>query len=208
MESTHESVESVENLVRRIVCSMRETNNCTTSRDEQRSHTQQQELNRVFNLPRGSVVGQSQSSPSPTTSTSPIQTEGNGNPPQGEVLRYQYNPRVNYGYTNYNNRNVRRAARSLITPYARNRSGSSPAAYSSGKSSSKRVEPPTFKEIILLPHPGYTDVPKYKKKSDLHKQGLIVDSVPIERSWTEKELKEQIQSIFEKKLDYGNIGYV
>jgi hypothetical protein len=58
------------------------------------------------------------------------------------------------------------------------------------------VEPPTLKEIILLPKPSINSVPKYSVKADLHKRGLIIDSFPVERSWNESEMRARIEELF------------
>lgn len=191
---SHTSAASVENLVRRIIGSMQQS---------------EDELNRRFNIPRG-PVGQSQSSSTgaPPTSvpsgslSAPVCTETSGTS-QTHVLARQYEPQRNYGYTNYNRRTPRTVRSS--TPYVR-----TPRSQSSAKQVSKRVEPPSSKEVMLLPKPGYNEVPKYQKKADLHKQGLILDSVGIERFWTENELRNKMQMIFEDKLrnNCGSVGYV
>jgi hypothetical protein len=43
-------------------------------------------------------------------------------------------------------------------------------------------------------------VPKYAKKALLHKNGFIVDAVEIDRSWSEKELRDKCEVLFAGKL--------
>ena len=99
-------------------------------------------------------------------------------------LSARYNPQQNYGYSKYI-RNMRRRtirARGQSTlPYARNNQTSSSSTSSLARPTRQREEPPVLNEVILLPTPQFTKVPKYKRKSELHKRGYILDSVPIER---------------------------
>jgi hypothetical protein len=57
-----------------------------------------------------------------------------------------------------------------------------------------------MKEIVVLAAPNETDVPKYAKKVELHKNGYIMDAVEIDRNWSEKELREKIEASFADKL--------
>ncbi len=212
--NTDTTVPSVEGLVRRIVGSLPSLQQVQPERTE---HAQdpQDELNHRFNIPRG-PVGESQSAPNgPPTSLVPLgrstgsDRSENSRTPEGDVLARSFNPQQNYGYTNYNRR-ARMPARSPAAPYTQSRPGSSCVQRQFTNKPSQRVEPPTFKEVILLPKPTYDKVPKYKRKVELHKQGLILDSVPIERWWSESDLRDQIRTIFQHKIknDTGYIGYV
>ena len=93
-----------------------------------------------------------------------------------------------------------RARGQSTLPYARNNQTPSSSTSSLSRQTTKREEPPVFKEVILLPKPEFAEVPKYKRKSELHKHGYILDSVPIERCWSESHLIERIWAVFENKL--------
>jgi hypothetical protein len=206
---------TVENLVRRIIS---ETNSFpspvrgTTSQSVDSPFVSpEEELNRRFNIPRNPQLQQSrQDATIPSGSTQQcaqpeITNSLNGRTDlsgasQLQSLSTRYNPQQNYGYTNYNNNSRRRRTprgQSTSLPYSRNRTSTSRQMR---QSSSTRSEAPTLKEVILLPKPGFTDVPKYKKKYELNKDGLIFDSVPIERSLSEHDLRKRIQEVFEHKL--------
>ncbi len=89
---------SIENLVRRILNSVQEVPQQTSSasspegaasrRSESVNLTTTEEVNRRFNIPRGA--------PAANSCTSPVVS-----------LAQQYNPSQNYGYTNYNANNTR-----------------------------------------------------------------------------------------------------
>ena len=97
-ENMAEQNASIENLVRRILNSVQELPQQTSSasfpegaasrRSESVNLTTTEEVNRRFNIPRGA--------PSANSSTSPVVS-----------LAQQYNPSQNYGYTNYNANNTR-----------------------------------------------------------------------------------------------------
>jgi len=53
---------------------------------------------------------------------------------------------------------------------------------------------------ILLQKPSWKKVPKYAKKADLQERGFIIDSLPIERHWSESQLNEKLTMAFEDKL--------
>ena len=189
------SVASVVGLVRRTIGSLQQQQ----AQVAQQPQSAEQELNHRFNIPRGSpsnpvCVAGGQSAPTSqvaSVSLGPLPCQN----PEGDALASNFNPQQNYGYSNYNRR-ARRAPRSTAALYTQRRSSNTarfqPQTHSKPN---HRVEPP-FKEIILLPNPGYSKVPKYKKKVELHKQGFILDSVPIERCWSEVELRGKIQTIF------------
>ena len=63
--------------------------------------------------------------------------------------------------------------------------------------------PPTLKEAILLPKLSWGKVPKYAKKANLQEKGFILDCFPIERHWSESELKERLTVAFGDKLRGG-----
>lgn len=64
-----------------------------------------------------------------------------------------------------------------------------------------RVVAISTKEVILLTSPSERDVPKYAKKLELHKNGMILDVVEIDRNWCEKQLIEKLEALFANKLN-------
>ena len=182
--------ERIEELVRRIIHSthgqegIRSSHVVATSRGPRSC---EEEIAERFNIPRGE-----------TSVRDPIanddqQTEGLNCTSTARTLTCQYNPQENYGYTRYNRRQRR------VFPYSRNGRGSS-SGRPRATSTSTRTEAPALKEVILLPKPSWNEVPKYKKKAYLQERGYIIDSMPIERCWNERQLKESIMAAFDDKL--------
>ena len=58
----------------------------------------------------------------------------------------------------------------------------------------------TLKEVVLLPSPSYSNVPKFSSKVELNNKGLIVDGFHVNKNWSEQELREKLQATFENKL--------
>ncbi len=115
------------------------------------------------------------------------------------TLARQYNPNENYGFGN----NVQRARQ--YTPYTRcaQRSVSTSQARTTASANHGRATcavSTTMKEVILLLNPSEREVPKYAKKALLHENGFVVDAVEIDRSWSEKELREKCEVLFASKL--------
>ena len=165
---------SIENLVRRIIRSAVQEPSADRQQlqNRQEFHTQEDELNHRFNIPR--LATPQVEAPAVQAST--------------ESLQSQYNSQENYGYTQ-NRRQRRRVPYSRATSSSRGR----PAPKT-------RIEPPTLKEVILLPKSSWQVVPKYKKKAELHEKNFIVDSLQVERWWSESQLRNRIRTIFENKL--------
>ena len=57
-----------------------------------------------------------------------------------------------------------------------------------------------MKEVILLPHPTTTKVPKCHRKLRLQQCGLISDGYAIERVWNESEVRRFPSPLFFEKL--------
>ena len=52
----------------------------------------------------------------------------------------------------------------------------------------------------MLRKPNEREVPKYGKKSEMHRTGYIMDAVLIDKSWSEQELRNRLATIFADKL--------
>lgn len=188
----------VENLVRRILNSLNDNGNSGNSvgtnderqgRNEQTSriadpdgpvpNTTQQELYRRFGIPRVRDNG-----------TQSERGEWSSNATNAELLSRQYNPSHNYGYGN----SVRRTRVRQPTPYTRRNQRSASAV-------PLRPASITTKEVILLTSPDERDVPKFATKLELHKNGMILDAVEIDRNWSEKQLIEKLEALFAHKLN-------
>ena len=175
--------EGLEELVRRIIRSAQEgVNSSRANVTSSAVSTAEEELRQRFNLPRG--TGRSETATSTTGSCS-ASTANNS-------LSLQNNPQENYGYTN-----SRRQRRLRQAPYHSRNRGSSTTRPQTANATKL---PPTLKEAILLPKPSWKKVPKYAKKADLQERGFIIDSLPIERHWSESQLKEKLTMAFEDKL--------
>ncbi len=156
-----ESISNIENIVRWIVQSY---NNGPPSDHQNRGKNasseaqaavqdpQTQELHQRFNIPRTAV----QCVPPAIT---PRFTSAS-------VVTQQFNPQNNYGYTG-RGRAAQRERTVSSSPY--NLSKGRSCGKGTKSSSRARVEPPTLKEVILLPKPSINSVPKYSAKVDLHK---------------------------------------
>ncbi|CAB4013454.1 Hypothetical predicted protein [Paramuricea clavata] len=114
----------------------------------------------------------------------------------GQLTAWQYNPSQNYGYGN-SARRIRQPS-----PYTRRnqRSVSTSRQTRMASACNSCAVTTTMKEIVLLVAPNETDVPKYAKKVELHKNGMIMDAVEIDRNWSEKELREKIEALLADKL--------
>ena len=178
--------ENIDNIVRRILRSIRdgpEANNSDTSNASRPSTSVQpkdlqEELYARFDIPR--------SMPQPPASSTFT---------TASAVAQRFNPNSNYGYTGRSRRACSSASSSR--PYPLNATSSGRSSY---RNRGTRVEPPTLKEIILLPSPSTNIVPKYAAKADLHKRGFIMDMVPIERSWSESKIRDKIIEVFENVL--------
>ena len=149
--------ENIDNIVRRILRSIRddpEANNSDTSTASRPStlvqpQDLQEELYARFDIPR--------SMPASSTFTT------------RSAVAQRFNPNSNYGYTGRSRK--ARSSESYSRPYPLNATSSGRSSY---RNRSTRVEPPTLKEIILLPSPSTNIVSKYATKADLHKRGFIM----------------------------------
>lgn len=83
-------------------------------------------------------------------------------------------------------------------PYTRNRRS---VSNSRSTKSSTAIPTTTMKEVILLKRPGENEVPKYGKKSELHRTGFIMDAVEVDKNWSEEELRNRLGTIFANKLN-------
>ena len=95
-----------------------------------------------------------------------------------------FNPGQNYGYTNYRSRSRQR---SLQSPLGFSHSRRS--SVSNRRRDQERTAVNTIKEVVLLPSPTYSKVPRYNHKVKLQKCGLILDGCSIDRSWNEMQVR-------------------
>ena len=175
----------VENLVRRILNSVNDMQNSGNDVDSSnhegqgQNHTVQQELYRRYRIPRDN-------------GTHSETVERSSNTSNAGLLSGQYNPSHNYGYGN-SSRRTRQP-----TPYTRRNQRSASRTASAVPS---RQAATTTKEVILLTSPSERVVPKYATKVELHKNGMILDAVEIDRGWSEKQLIEALENLFAHKLN-------
>ena len=107
-----------------------------------------------------------------------------------------FNPNSNYLYTRRSRR--ARSSASSSQPYPLSATSRGRSSYNRNRS--VRAEPPTLKEVILLPSLSTNIVPKYAAKADLHKRGFIMDMVPIEHCWSESKIRDKTKEVFENVL--------
>ena len=86
--------------------------------------------------------------------------------------------------------------RRVSTPYTRNRRSAS----NSSTTTTSKVVTTAMKELILLRKLNKREVPKYGKKSEMHRTGYIMDAVLIDKNWSEQELRNSLATIFADKL--------
>ena len=194
-----DSFDNIESLVRRIVQSVNGAGSDSQTPNRNATPTSnanapaegselnpEEELYSRFNIPR--AVSSAARTQSAITATSTITT--------ASAVAQRFNPQTNYGYTGRARR--QRAAALPSRPYTRTQGrgrgrGASPSART-------RVDPPSLKEVILLPKPSINTVPKYAVKAELHKKGFIMDLVPIDRSWNESQMRAKIEELFANVL--------
>ena len=72
--------------------------------------------------------------------------------------------------------------------------GNSRLAKGKGKDKASKAKKTVVnkKELILLPYPTYTQVPRYEHKLKLQDLGLIIDGFPLEKSWDENQLRLKV----------------
>lgn len=180
-----ERSENLEELVRRIVHSVNRNetshsndNGSTSNSVQNRASTVKEELNQRLLIPWGAPSNDST---------------------RAQDIAAQFNPNNNYGYTNYRSR---QPSRQRNTPYgfSRQRTSTSRPSYSRRGTRERPAEVSTLKEVILLPHPTTTKVPKFHHKLRLQQCGLISDDCAIERAWNESEVRRFLSSLFFEKL--------
>jgi hypothetical protein len=93
-----------------------------------------------------------------------------GNRPSFYNSRPRYNPQVNYGHS------------SVAKGKGKGKSGKS-----KGKETVLNR-----KELILLPSPTYTQVPRFENKRKLQELGLIIDGFPFDKSWDDYQLRLKV----------------
>ena len=93
-----------------------------------------------------------------------------GNRPSLYNSRPRYNPQVNYGHS------------SVAKGKGKGKSGKS-----KGKETVLNR-----KELILLPSPTYTQVPRFENKRKLQELGLIIDGFPFDKSWDDNQLRLKV----------------
>ncbi|XP_028409247.1 uncharacterized protein LOC114531834 [Dendronephthya gigantea] len=95
--------------------------------------------------------------------------------------RPRFNPQVNYGHSGVTR-------------------GKGKGKVKTTKSTKAKEAVNIRKELILLPYPTYTQVPRYEHKRKLQELGLIVDGFPLDKSWNENQLRLKIGGAFVQKL--------
>ena len=167
--------------MRRILHNVNGDNSEISSNSVQNGHNSvQEELNQRFSLPRNP------------------RDAGNVNPSPAQGVAETFNPNQNYGYSNYRSR---QPSRQRNSPYAFSRQRTSAGRPgNSRRDSRERPEAPAVKEVILLPRPTATKVPKFHYKLTLQQCGLISDGCAFNRAWNESEVRRFLSSLFIEKL--------
>lgn len=167
---------NLETLVRRIVSSVSSVQHNDNVSSSPAANVEE-EINQRFQIPRGP---RSVSQPQSSTSTA------------GTALAAHFNPSSNYGFTSSRTRRCRQQ-RNL--PYQSRQRTSSRRSWE--KRSSTGV---TLKEVILLPRPSHSKIPKFNSKLKLQECELISDGCGIDRAWSDAEVREFLSTLFKDKL--------
>ena len=136
-----------------------------------------------------------------TTATTSTPTDNNASRPSSSgcsnvsirSLSAGYSPRQNYSQGRAKPRKAKEQSRSTSTGRFEKRSGSQ----LKGK---QPVEQQTFKDVCLLPSPGYNTAPRMRAKAELIGKGLYIDAWTFNKTCTEDELKTSITALFNDKL--------
>ncbi len=204
---TRNKMDDLEGLVRRIVNTVNTTrtrpaepNADTTSGAlaQQPGTTVEEEVRRRYSLPRNATtsVYTSGSTEQSAESTQPFSLPVETRVQRSNVgpLSQYFRPTENYGQctlrTQSRNRQVRQRRRA--SPYGR--TNVQPCK------DKVKADSFTLKEVVLLPSPSYSNVPKFSSKVELNNKGLIVDGFHVNKNWSEQELREKLQATFENKL--------
>ena len=174
------SSSELENLVRRIVSSLNQTSFPPGGADgcvQANFPSVDEEINDRFSIPRA-ASGRSNTAPSST----------------GTNISAQHASSVD-GYTNYRSRSRQRTLQSRL-----GFSHSRRSSVSNRRRDQECTEVNTIKEIVLLPSPTYSKVPRCNHKVKLQKCGLILDGCSIDRSWNEMQVREFFSTLFANKL--------
>ena len=182
------------------------------------STTTNEELNRCFQIPRGSQSFRppcraesqpnSQTAACTTTDTNDLsrrpqtlqscQPQVTSQPTLSCSLSSGFSARTNYGATTLNSAR----ATSRRRPRSANRS-SNTGRFQPYSSSSSQVsaEPEVYyKAVCLLPSPTWNTVPRGKVKVDLIEKNLCVDAWAVDKSWSAEDLKSEAAKLFPKVL--------
>ena len=72
-----------------------------------------------------------------------------------------------------------------------------------GEAKSKSDHEVVFKEVCLLPNPGWSNVPRRAVRETLVRQNLYIDAWSMDNSWSEERLRREIRAIFQDRLEEG-----
>ncbi|CAB4025956.1 Hypothetical predicted protein, partial [Paramuricea clavata] len=193
-------MDNLEGLVRRIVNTVNgtrtrpaEANALSTSGApaQQSATTVEEEVRRRYSLPRNATsTEQSAESTQSSSFSLPVETRRAQRSNVGPLSQY-FHPTENYGQCTLRaqsrNRQVR-PQRRCASPYVQ-------PCKDKVKSDSF-----TLKEVVLLPSPSYSNVPKFSTKVELNNKGLIMDGFHVNKNWSEQELRDKLQATFENEL--------